>query len=214
MEKSCNYTGLYINEERAPKVKKGEPKRTRGDVLRDLSMFAKSHNGDTLTFAAWHFLGLVRDISRAETHFLAVTVRRTASSNPRTYYSFADAEVLPWSALEAVYANRMSFADSSPAAPRAMFRRDAEQRKRNDGALGSVMVISIELPKGENMPPREALKELVIHTMQPLGLFKEHKACFSRYPTLPREIHLKCMQNCLKGGKYDPAFYPHTPEDD
>ena len=109
--------------------------------------------------SAWHLLELTKDITRARTHFLILTLRRTASSNPRTLFSLVDAEVLPWSVLEAAYANRANALDLSPASPKAMLAMDEEGRKR-DGALGSVMVVSVELPKGDNRPPRDALTEV------------------------------------------------------
>jgi len=193
-----------------PKVKKGKAKRTRGDTLRDLSAYANSHNGDTLTVSSWNVLGLTRDISRAKTHFLALTLRRTDSSNPRTYYSLIEAEVLPWTVLEAIYANRGNFTDLSPVSPRAMLEQDAERRKP-DGALGSVMVISIELPEGDNRPPRDALKELNVHIMQPLGLFDVHKNSLSRLPSLSKALYIKCLENSLKGGAYSMRFQPYVP---
>lgn len=67
--------------------------------------------------------------------------------------------MLPWSVLEAAYANRANASDLSPASPKAMLAMDEEGRKR-DGALGSVMVVSVELPKGDNRPPRDALTEV------------------------------------------------------
>jgi hypothetical protein len=99
----------------------------------------------------------VQDISRARTHFLALTLRRATSSNPRLFYSLVEAEVLPWSALDTVYANRANFSDSSPVSPRKIFEKDEENRRRMGGSLGSVMVTSIELPAGDNRPPRDAL---------------------------------------------------------
>lgn len=148
-------------------------------------------------------LDLLKDISRARTHFLAVTLRRTTSSNPRLFYSLVEAEVLPWSALETVYENRVNYGDSSQVSPRKMFKADEERRKRLHGALGSVMVVSIELPAGDNRPPRNALGEVgikslaqliikfveslvlslqvAIHILQPLGLFTEHKISLSRF---------------------------------
>lgn len=144
-------------------------------------MYALSHNGyflsffsflsycmflltpqfrDTLSFSAWNLLGLLRDISRARTHFLAVTLRRTDSFNSRTMYSLVDAEALPWSVLDAVYANRAHIADLSPVSPRLMLEKDEEGRKRRGEALGSVMVVSIELPHGDNRSPRNALSEV------------------------------------------------------
>lgn len=109
--------------------------------------------------SAWNLLDLTRDISRAQSHFLALTLRRTESSNPRTLYSLIEAEVIPWSVMDEVYANRGNFADSSPASPRAILDNDAQQRKR-EGGRGSVMVLSLELPKGDNSPPIEAFKQV------------------------------------------------------
>ena len=117
---------------------------------------------DTLTVSAWRLLELTKDISRARTHFLILTLRRTASSNPRALYSLVDAEVLPWSVLEAAYANRVNVSDLSPLSPKLMLEKDEEERKR-DGGLGSVMVISLELPKGDNRPPHNALTEVSSH---------------------------------------------------
>lgn len=114
---------------------------------------------DTLTVSAWNLLELIKDISRARTFFLALTLRRTESSNPRTLYSLVEAEVLPLSALEAVFASLGNFADSSPVSPKSLLARDEEQRKR-EGGLGSVMVMSIELPKGDSRKPHDAMKEV------------------------------------------------------
>jgi len=58
--------------------------------------------------------------------------------------------------LEAVYASRAPVSDSTPVSPKATLEQDEAERKR-EGALGSVMVVSIELPKGDNRPPRDAL---------------------------------------------------------
>jgi hypothetical protein len=114
---------------------------------------------DTLTVSAWNLLDLTADITRAKTHFLLVTLRRTTSTNPRAIYSLVDAAVLPFSLLEDLYSNRGTFEDSSPVSPKAMLAMD-EERRKHDGALGSVMVMSIELPKGDNRSPRDALKEV------------------------------------------------------
>jgi hypothetical protein len=119
---------------------------------------------DTLTVSAWNLLELTRDITRAQTHFLALTLRRTESSNPRTLYSLVDAEVLQWSILEAIYSNRGNYSDLSPVSPRDMLANDEAKRKR-EGALGSVMVISMELPKGDNRLPQEALTNVRISRM-------------------------------------------------
>lgn len=105
-------------------------------------------------------MGLVRDISRAKTHFMAVILRRTPSHNPRTFYTLVDYEIIPFSWIEEAWSNRASAADESLAcSPAAFLERDAAERKK-DGALGSVMVISLELPPGDDRSPREALKNV------------------------------------------------------
>lgn len=105
-------------------------------------------------------MGLVKDMSRAQTHFMAVTLRRTASHNPRTFYTLVDYEIIPFSWIEEAWANRVSALDESPCSPQAILARDAAERKKNDGALGSVLVISLELPPGDDRSPREALKNV------------------------------------------------------
>lgn len=110
---------------------------------------------DTLTVTAWNMLELTRDITHAQTHILALTLRRTDSSNPRTYYDLVEVEVVPMTLLDAIYSNRGDLSVS----PRTVLEQDAERRKP-DGALGSVMVMSIELPKGDNRPLRDALSEV------------------------------------------------------
>jgi len=110
--------------------------------------------------SAWHLLELTKDISRAKTHCLVLTLRHTDSPNPRAIYSLIDAEVLPLSTLEATYENRTNFlSELSQVSPKEMLARDEEERKRA-GGLGSVMVMSIELPKGDNQPPRNAMNEV------------------------------------------------------
>jgi hypothetical protein len=113
---------------------------------------------DTLTVSAWNLLELTRDITRAKTHILALTLRRTDSSNPRTYYDLVEVEVLPMTLLDSIYSNRSEI-NMNPASPRMVLEQDAERRK-HDGSLGSVMVMSIELPKGDNRPPGDALSEV------------------------------------------------------
>lgn len=208
LKNNLNYTGVFIGE-RGPKVKKGEIKRTRGDILNDLSAWANTHNGDTLTVSAWNLLELIRDITRAQTHILALTLRRTDSSNPRTYYDLVEVEVLPMTLLDSIYSNRADL-NMNPLSPRMLLEQDAERRKHDD-SLGSVMVISIELPKGDNRPPRDALSEMNVSTLQPLGLFSVHKNSIGRLPRLPKTFYIKCLENSLKGGVYSMKFQPYQP---
>jgi len=177
--------------------------------MNDLYAWANTHNGDTLTVSAWNLLELAQDITRAQTHILALTLRRTESSNPRTYYDLVEVEVLPMTLLDSIYSNRSDL-NMNPVSPRLMLKQDVERRK-HDGGLGSVMVMSIELPKGENRPLRDALSEMNINIMQPLGLFNVHKNSIGRLPRLPKTLYIKCLENSLKGGAYSMKFQPFQP---
>ncbi|KZP19501.1 hypothetical protein FIBSPDRAFT_562496 [Athelia psychrophila] len=209
-DNSLNYTGTSIGE-KGSKARKGGGKRTRGDIFSDLQQYALSHNGDTLTISAWCLMGLVKDISRAQTHFMAVTLRRTTSHNPRTFYTLVDHEIIPFSWIEEAWANRVSALDESPCSPQALLARDAAERKKNDGALGSVLVISLELPPGDDRSPREALKNISVHVMQPLGLFNVHKDKGALFAALPVSCHVECLKNSLKGGAYSMRYVPYHP---
>ena len=71
--------------------------------------------------------------------------------------------------LDSIYSNRGDL-NMNPVSPRIMLEQDAERRK-HDNTLGSVMVMSIELPKGDNRPPRDALSEVsaAMFTIPPLS---------------------------------------------
>ena len=72
--------------------------------------------------------------------------------------------------LDSIYSNRGDL-DMNPVSPRLVLKQDAERRKP-EGALGSVMVMSIELPKGENRPLRDALSEVSISMLQFLCILR------------------------------------------
>ncbi|KAI0062440.1 hypothetical protein BV25DRAFT_1825434 [Artomyces pyxidatus] len=76
----------------------------------------------------------------------------TKSSDPRTLYYLVDAEVIPFAVLEETWSARANIHDLCPVSPRVMLEYDAEQRLRL-GGLGSVMVVSMELPKGDDRSP-------------------------------------------------------------
>jgi hypothetical protein len=83
----------------------------------------------------------------------------TPSENPRAIYSLIEAAVLPLSDLEDALSCLDRYGDSSPFSPKAMLAKDDEARKL-EGALGSVVVMSMELPKGDNRSPQDALKKV------------------------------------------------------
>ncbi|KDR83166.1 hypothetical protein GALMADRAFT_239000 [Galerina marginata CBS 339.88] len=173
------------------------------------SLNALTFSRDTLTVSAWNLLELTRDITRAQTHILALTLRRTDSSNPRTYYDLVGVEVVPMTVIDAIYSNRGDL-NMNPVSPRTVLEDDAKRRKP-DGALGSVMVMSMELPKGDNRSPRDALSDMNISAMQPLGLFDVHRTSIGRLPRLPQAFYIKCLENSLKGGAYSMKFQPFQP---
>ena len=70
--------------------------------------------------------------------------------------------------LDSIYSNRGDL-NMNPVSPRLVLKQDAEQRK-HDGGLGSVMVMSIELPKGENRPLRDASSEVSVSMLKFLGI--------------------------------------------
>jgi hypothetical protein len=105
-------------------------------------------------------MDLVNDITRAKTHFLLLTLRRTTSTNPRTLYSLIEATELPLSFLEEIFSDRGLVQDLSPVSPKAMLAAQEETAKHN-GAIGAVLVMSIELPHGDNRSPQNALKEVL-----------------------------------------------------
>ena len=113
-------------------------------------------------------LELTQDITRAQTHILALALRRTDSSNPRTYYDLVEVEVLPMTLSDSVYSNRGDL-NMNPVSPRLVLEKDAERRK-SDGCLGSVMVMSVELPKGDNRPLRDAFSQVSAAMLKFLGI--------------------------------------------
>ncbi|KZP19551.1 hypothetical protein FIBSPDRAFT_563779 [Athelia psychrophila] len=222
-DNSLNYTGTSLGE-RVQGLRRGAENgpgqiccqvlglASRPDPLRCyvegiyIQICSLSHNGDTLIISAWCLMGLVKDTSPAQTHFMVVTLRRTASHSPRTFSTLVDYEIVPFSWIEEAWANRVSALDESPCSPQAILARDAAESKKNDDALGSVLGISLELPPGDDRFPREALKNNSVHTMQPLGLFSVHKDKGALFAALPVPYHVECLKNSLKveleGGAY------------
>jgi len=60
--------------------------------------------------------------------------------------------------LDSIYFHRGDL-KMNPVSPRMALEQDVERRKHDD-SLGSVMVMSVELPTGDNRPPRDALIEV------------------------------------------------------
>ncbi|KZT74719.1 hypothetical protein DAEQUDRAFT_807051 [Daedalea quercina L-15889] len=204
-----SYTGMNFGE-KGPKGKKAQGTRTRGDVLNDLMAWTQQHNGDTLTFACWQAMDLMHDIRKSETHCFAVTLRKNAVwTNPRAMYSLVDAAVLPLALLSKHYENVANAYDEKPVnVIEEMLVNDRKRRTTEDGALGSVLVMSFELAPDENMTVEEAVAKKSVPVWQPLGLFKEHKKFLSALPDMAHSFWKPCLKNALNGGAYSMKFQP------
>ena len=73
-------------------------------------------------------------------------------------YTLIDAEALPFSVLEETFEGRWAMDGSYPVSPKLVLEHDARGRKVNDGALGSVMVFSVELQEDEEKTVEEAVR--------------------------------------------------------
>lgn len=119
-------------------------------------------------------MDLLKDIRKAKTHFFAVTVRRNlASMTPRTFYTFVDAEVVPFSVLTKKFEHAGDLHGNSVNVMDVFTKNEAERIR--DGGLGAVMVMTVELREGENKLPAQAVAETAVPIFQPLGLFKVHQ---------------------------------------
>jgi len=104
-------------------------------------------------------LDLLGDINRAKTHFLAVIVRRnTTATNPYAMYSLVDAESLPFTVLRKKFEGTETI-DGRESSPEAILESNAAER-RKDGALGAVMVFSVESRKDESKTPTQAVLDV------------------------------------------------------
>ncbi|KAJ7057720.1 hypothetical protein C8F01DRAFT_321539 [Mycena amicta] len=89
----------------SPGPKWQPPPRRIPDVLNDLSKTAQYHTGLALFPALFHAFDFAHDLTKLDTHFLAMTLSRNlevSSTNPSTMYSLIHVEVLPLSLLEKI----------------------------------------------------------------------------------------------------------------
>ncbi|KAI0041104.1 hypothetical protein FA95DRAFT_1611260, partial [Auriscalpium vulgare] len=120
--------------------------RNRVTMMEDLTPWAQSHNGDTFGFAVWQALDLLNHFERRLTHVLALTVRRTQSTDPRKFYSLIDAEAVPMSLITERVGDTPE---------KGIKRTDVQQRAA--GKLGAVLVMTFELLPGDDRPLREVI---------------------------------------------------------
>jgi hypothetical protein len=106
-------------------------------------------------------MDLVRDLNKARTHFFAVVLRRNPEpTTVRTSYSLVDAAVLPMTILEEKFRFLGDAFSEQPRNPLDDIRADREQRIREDGALGNVLVMSLELNPGEDKTIEQAVTDV------------------------------------------------------
>ncbi|KAJ7506792.1 hypothetical protein B0H11DRAFT_243926 [Mycena galericulata] len=172
--------------------------RTIGQVLQDLSAWAQVHNGEALTVTAWQALGLLGDIEARKSKVLVVALRRTPSDDPKTYYTLKDTCAVPVADLKRIFKN---FSQT----PGRMLR-EHEQIRKADGAIGAMLVMSVEQAADDNRTILEILGKISTLTFQPLGVFEEHRTSFSRIGQLPEPVWKACLDNVLRGGLFTPTF--------
>ncbi|KZW01903.1 hypothetical protein EXIGLDRAFT_829805 [Exidia glandulosa HHB12029] len=198
--------------EKGPKRKTGA--RTRGVILQDLTALANAHNGDTFTVAAWLAMDLLHNPQKADTHVLAITLRRNLSvsyDTPRKLYTLVDAAVIPLSTWNKKFDDVVALMQDGALVtkPSTVLEQNKAQRLA-DGALGAVMVTCIELAPGETKTVEQALLETMVPTFQPLGVFKVHQDLLRKWPTGMYPVWKECLKNSLDGGAFSPTFTPYT----
>lgn len=115
------------------------------------------------TFAAWHALNLVNNISNSETHFLAITLRRNlASTNVRSSYKFEDMAV---EVMQEKFADKASVSTpgmlSMPMDPMQMVALNRAACIKHGGFdFGGMLVAPVELTNGERKSPEQAVQEV------------------------------------------------------
>lgn len=120
-------------------------------------------DSDTCTVVAWQTMNLVNDISKSETHFLAITLRRNlASNNVRSMYKFEDMAVLPLTVLQEKFANLGTVGTGTQVTPMDPMQIVTQNRVDciRQGGLGGVLVMSVELTNGERKSPEQAVREV------------------------------------------------------
>lgn len=172
--------------------------RTMGQVLQDLMAWAQVHNGETLTVVAWHALGLVRDIEARKSKILLLGLCRASSNDPKTFYTLKDVCVVPVADVKRIFKG----SSQNP----ARMLKDAEKEQQEDGAIGGMLVMSMEQEADDRRPVLEALGKISTMTFQPLGVFEVHRTAFKPIGQLPESIWKACLENALRGGLFSPIF--------
>ncbi|KAJ6500875.1 hypothetical protein C8R45DRAFT_82773 [Mycena sanguinolenta] len=174
--------------------------RLTGEVFRDLKAWAEVYNGDCLTVVAWHALGLLQDIEARKSKILLLGLRRTSSEDPKTFYTLKDVCVVPLVDAKRIFKNH------SPNPLRILRDNDTERQK--DGAIGAMLVVSLEQAADDNRPAVEVLGKTTSTIFQPLGVFETHRTTFQSIGQFPEPVWKTCLSNCLRGGAFSLTFRP------
>ncbi|KAJ7878573.1 hypothetical protein B0H14DRAFT_3129993 [Mycena olivaceomarginata] len=172
--------------------------RTVGQALQDIGAWAQVHNGDLLTVVAWHALGLLGDIEARKSNILVLGLCRTSSSDPKTYYTLKDVGILPVADAKRIFKGRLQHP--------SRILKDAEKQRQADGAIGAMLVISVEQAGDDNRTVLEAVSQSTTCAYQPLGVFEVHRTSLSRVGQLPEAMWKACLANVLRGGLLSPHF--------
>ncbi|KAJ7184657.1 hypothetical protein C8R46DRAFT_938641 [Mycena filopes] len=172
--------------------------RSMGKVLQDLGAWAEAHNGLTLTVVAWQALGLLGDIEARKSKVLILGLCRTTSTTPKMYYTLKDAHVASVAELK----QRFKHHSSNP----GRILREQEQIRQADGAIGAMLVMSVEQTEDDPRSVMQALGEISTMTFQPLGVCEEHRTSFQRIGQLRETVWKASLGNALRGGVFLPVF--------
>ncbi|KAJ7093771.1 hypothetical protein C8R44DRAFT_815090 [Mycena epipterygia] len=172
--------------------------RTVGQVMQDLGAWAQVHNGEGLPIVAWQALGLLGDIEARKSKVLVLGLCRTASNDPRTYYTLKEVRVVSVAELKRIFKGR----SNNP----GRILKENEKIRLDDSALGAMLVMSVEQAEDDSRPVLEAMGQISTMTFQPLGVFEVHRTNLERIGQLPEPMWKACLTNVLRGGLFSPTF--------
>ncbi|KAJ7026036.1 hypothetical protein C8F04DRAFT_1268630 [Mycena alexandri] len=173
--------------------------------MEDINRWAEVHNGDCLPIVAWQALGLLRDIEARKSKILILGLCRTASTTPRTYYTLKEVYVASAIEVKRIFKGR----SNNP----GRVLREQEEIRLKDGALGAMLILTVEMAADDNRPLMTALGQagftfhaLSTMTMHPLGVFEVHRTAIQQIGQLPEIMWKTCLSNVLRGGLFSFTF--------
>ncbi|KAF7325008.1 MYND-type domain-containing protein [Mycena kentingensis (nom. inval.)] len=184
-------------------------------IYGDLNTLMAFHSGYTFQPLVWFALDLFSDLSKADTHFVAMTLSRNrgVGAGGRTVYSLVDAEVLPFEILRM---KPLRDADGRATMPVLVFHEEVRQLMEQNPTgmtIGGAYVVCIELSqkdkeKGKNVAKAvvETIDGFFGHTVP---LCAEGREYYLR--AHPKEQHSewkKSLKNSLDGYNFEPERRP------